>query len=659
MKLSIIASLLFLNVVTAYAQLNTFSEGDVISAEQMNENFQYLEQQFRGARAKTVDCDDGETINEAIEKGYTNITVSGTCTENLLYTVWRDNANEDRLPNNTLAPRYLKISGASIDSKIMDASANTESTISVNSGTTLFLQNITISGGVYGVAAVRNSNLLLSGVKIENFTARGIRVSDSSYLGIDIGGVTIVGSGTGSGLVVETGSSAWFNTATISGVETGIEAIFGSTILTGGYIISASVNGIMLNNSRFMQYGGTGDIPADGWTGKITGTSDVAVLVYQGVFDVWDPGALELHDLIGGRGIDLRQSKASINNLKLLNFNNTGSGWNPAIHIGNGSSVNFHNAEISGSTDGQLINIEDGATVSFEKLTLTGESTENDLIGIRRNSHMNFRNSTISGTATNSLISISDSSSAQVRDSSFTLSADVTAIGLTSSSNLRLENSSITGDGNKTLVSIHHGSYGEIRDTTLIGGTQNVIDVDQSRLSLRDSSISNKGGDSLLFIHQGSSGIVRDSSLTSASEIGIDVDSGELNFRNSQLAASDRGMRLYQNTFAAIWDGSSVSSTVGRAIELSKGSGLRVRSGVSILSSQATALKIEQASWASIDNGEQITISKENGGPDIEVSSMSYLNVEGSHQIEQVDCSRKSYAEVVEGAVVNLGSDCL
>jgi len=38
---------------------------------------------------------------------------------------------------------------------------------------------------------------------------------------------------------------------------------------------------------------------------------------------------------------------------------------------------------------------------------------------------------------------------------------------------------------------------------------------------------------------------------------------------------------------------------------------------------------------------------------------MSYLNVEGSHQIEQVDCSRKSYAEVVEGAVVNLGSDCL
>ena len=66
---------LFLSLISlalagsSYAQLNTFKEGDVISAEQMNENFQYLEQQFRGARATTVNCDDGETINGAIENG--------------------------------------------------------------------------------------------------------------------------------------------------------------------------------------------------------------------------------------------------------------------------------------------------------------------------------------------------------------------------------------------------------------------------------------------------------------------------------------------------------------------------------------------------------------------------------------------------------------
>ena len=38
---------------------NTFSEGDVLSAEKMNENFQYLEQQFRMALATTADCAAG------------------------------------------------------------------------------------------------------------------------------------------------------------------------------------------------------------------------------------------------------------------------------------------------------------------------------------------------------------------------------------------------------------------------------------------------------------------------------------------------------------------------------------------------------------------------------------------------------------------------
>jgi len=41
---------------SAYAIPNTFSEGDVLSAEKMNENFQALEQQFRGARSTNVDC---------------------------------------------------------------------------------------------------------------------------------------------------------------------------------------------------------------------------------------------------------------------------------------------------------------------------------------------------------------------------------------------------------------------------------------------------------------------------------------------------------------------------------------------------------------------------------------------------------------------------
>ena len=125
---SLLLALAFLPLsFVAYAQLNTFSEGDVISAEQMNENFQALINS-NVLRAKTVNCDDGEKIGDAIDNGYNDITVSGTCNENLLYTVWTDSA--DTPATDKLAPRYLKITGAEAMATIVDTSSNTKNTIS-------------------------------------------------------------------------------------------------------------------------------------------------------------------------------------------------------------------------------------------------------------------------------------------------------------------------------------------------------------------------------------------------------------------------------------------------------------------------------------------------------------------------------------------------
>ena len=76
MKKLFLSAISFALAASAYAIPNTFSEGDVISAEQMNENFEYLEQQFRGTRSTLVNCEDGEKIGDAISNGYTNITVS-------------------------------------------------------------------------------------------------------------------------------------------------------------------------------------------------------------------------------------------------------------------------------------------------------------------------------------------------------------------------------------------------------------------------------------------------------------------------------------------------------------------------------------------------------------------------------------------------------
>jgi len=56
-----------------------FQEGGVISAEQMNENFQVAASKLRKG---TVDCSNGETISDKL-KEFNYLVIKGTCTENL------------------------------------------------------------------------------------------------------------------------------------------------------------------------------------------------------------------------------------------------------------------------------------------------------------------------------------------------------------------------------------------------------------------------------------------------------------------------------------------------------------------------------------------------------------------------------------------------
>ena len=55
---------------------NVFSSGSTISSSQMNENFNFLASQIR---EKDVDCNNGETLSDAINEGYNSLTIYGTC----------------------------------------------------------------------------------------------------------------------------------------------------------------------------------------------------------------------------------------------------------------------------------------------------------------------------------------------------------------------------------------------------------------------------------------------------------------------------------------------------------------------------------------------------------------------------------------------------
>ena len=110
-----------------------FREGDPISAEKMNQNFESLRDQITGSKeiATTVDCGSGGSgINEAIAQGFNVIEITGTCRENVSFVVWRIADDQPAYKN---APDYLRLVGIDEGSKILDNSGN--------------LSSITVDGG--------------------------------------------------------------------------------------------------------------------------------------------------------------------------------------------------------------------------------------------------------------------------------------------------------------------------------------------------------------------------------------------------------------------------------------------------------------------------------------------------------------------------------
>ena len=180
--------------ITLFSQSmpHKFNDGDVIYADQINKNFEYLENRFSGLRNTNIDCGtdgNGSGINNAILEGYASISFSGICKENLSFGIWK---NGNQIINNKHFPRLVRLIGSNSNSTIKDNSSNNDSLILVDSGSTLILDNLTLEGGLNGVYGTRNSNVLFNNVSINGFSNRGISITDSSYLGVDEGGVNIL-----------------------------------------------------------------------------------------------------------------------------------------------------------------------------------------------------------------------------------------------------------------------------------------------------------------------------------------------------------------------------------------------------------------------------------------------------------------------------------
>ena len=486
-------SLLLPLIGSAQQMPNTFSDGNIIYAEQINENFLYLEQRFSGMRKTSVDCGNdgnGSGINTAIEEGYTSIIISGICKENLLFGIWN---NDDQRSQNTHFPRLVRLSGSDSSAKIVDNSSNTDSLILIDSGTTVTIDNITLEGGLNGVFATRNSNALLSNVTIKNFTDQGIKILDSSYLGINEAGVTIEGNSAERGIMLETGSSGWIHTATISNVKWGITVNGGSMTYVKNFNITGGEVGINVSNSKFLKYSsdGTG-------LGTITETTKGAIIVSNGVFTNWNPGKLEISNLTGGRGVEIDRSVLEIGHLSVVGNNLINEHLvdirNSKFSIKNISVSNSgaHGLKFYGS-EGYLDNFTsqnnnysgmelDSSAVSFNRVTIEGNNGH----GIQVS-----RNSMLSGGWKDENDTSLPQFMIEIKNNSKS--------GLYSSKNssVELQNANILGNGGEG-IEVKRNSSLMVKSSTIKSNGEHGIEVKRnSHLHVQSSTIESNNGDGI------------------------------------------------------------------------------------------------------------------------------------------------------------------
>jgi len=297
----------------------------------------------------------------------------------------------------------------------------------------------------------------------------------------------------------------------------------------------------------------------------------------------------------------------------LPDFNNVGSGWNPAIEVGKSSNLELEGPTISGSTDEHFINVWENSLLEITNSNIAiGNASVG--IGISGNSRLMLRDSTVTGTVENKLIANWDASSSDIQNSEIIVSSNDIGIGTYGNSRLFLGSSKLTGTISNNLMNINDGSSAQISESELVA---------------------------------------------QSGEKGIDVlGNSMLKFENSSLETVHHGLIVYRSSYAEVRKGASIKSISGNAAQISLGSGLEIPEDASIVSTENVALNLHLSSWTRINDGGNITIDGADSESDVYVSESSTLRVDNGNLIEKIHCWNNGTVYASEGTVTSLAPSC-
>jgi len=287
-----------------------------------------------------------------------------------------------------------------------------------------------------------------------------------------------------------------------------------------------------------------------------------------------------------------------------------------------------------------LIHVDGGSVARFKGLILSGSSSENRLISIQK------------------------SSTLEMRDSEITITSGRAGIVTGATSHLNISNSQITGIVTDSLIQIWNGASAQISDSTMTVSSQDAgISISGSSLEVNNLNITGEITDNLFNITQGSNAKIWDSTIKMTgsenwnSAILLSAQSS-LTISNSNVESNKEGLRIERNSFADFRGGSSITAGSAYAAGVRGSSGMRIRSGSEISSEGAAAMGIKELSYVIVEDGAKI--DRTDAGVDVELGSMSSLNIwDGTDVVGEVSCWGRSLVFANEIAITNeLPDDC-
>jgi uncharacterized Zn-binding protein involved in type VI secretion len=351
--LSTIIGFIFFGSI-ASAQLTEFSQGDILSAGAMNQNFKYLEDRFGGLNEKTIECgNEGSGINQAIKEGYNSLIINGTCKENI------------KLDHSTGFPNILRLKGKNNDpslDKIIDNSSNSLRLISLEyTNMILRIDNLTVSGGLRGINSWGQNTVWLENVVVNNHVGRGVHLWGKGFLNA-------------------------YSTTVDGGQNSSGSNEIGFSVTGGSYAYLENVTsknnsraGIRVSAKSYVEF----------QSGDITGNLNGVEAYNDGKFHKvsWNNGTLNLQNN-NDFGIQCYQAEVELDTLtNILNF----SGSNDAFHL-NKCDGRIKDSVISGGNGTTSLVGINASRLILDNVTI--KNHQGNLLNVHR-STLQFRNSNL------------------------------------------------------------------------------------------------------------------------------------------------------------------------------------------------------------------------------------------------------------------------